>query len=42
MPVKVSAPQPPWRICAPNEDASLTGCKKETPTSAITIRGRHE
>ena len=29
VPVKVSAPPPPWRICAPNEDPSLTGCKKE-------------
>ena len=40
--VKVSAPPPPYKICAPAEDPILTGCKKEQPTSAITIRGHHE
>ena len=38
-PVKVMAPPPPWKICAPDEDPNITGCKKEKPTSAITIRG---
>lgn len=44
-PVSIPAPPPPpvpYRVCAPDEDPRLTGCRKETPTSAITIRGVRE
>ena len=41
-PKPVFAPPPPYKICAENEDPNLTGCKKEKPTSAITIRGHHD
>ena len=38
-PVKAMAPPPPWKVCAPDEEPKITGCKKDSPTSAITIRG---
>ena len=42
VPKPVAAPPPPWRICAEGEDPALTGCKKDKPAAAITIRGHHE
>ena len=41
-PKPMSAPPPPWRICAEGEDPVLTGCRKNSPTSSITVRGHHE
>ena len=45
-PVKVMAPPPPppapYKICAEGEDPAMSGCKKSSPTSTITIRGYHE
>ena len=41
-PKAVSMPPPPYKICAQDELPELTGCKKEKPRAAITIRGHHE
>jgi len=42
VPKPVASPPPPWRICAEGEDPAVTGCKKDKPAAAITIRGFHE
>lgn len=41
-PVKMSAPPAPWRVCGPGEDPAVTGCRKEQPAAAITIRGHND
>jgi starvation-inducible outer membrane lipoprotein len=40
-PKPMSMPPPPYKVCA-DEDSAVTGCKKNSPSGSITIRGHHE
>ena len=42
---RATAPMPPpaaYRVCMDDEDPAVNNCKKEGPTSTITVRGHHE